>query len=170
MNVDFPNIIGWRVIAAVDRNLQCWMHWCECSYAVCRWKIRIGLEFWTLGNQPKTGGFLPLEFVILKCRIKISLVHHFIACTSSIYWDIILISYSIQNGQYQVFFGEVLQKSLKVWMKCDHFEALSYWNACAHFKLEHYSHPLLIRMKWPQGCPKIKLILFTFASESTLYS
>ena len=30
-------------------------------------------------------------------------MHHFIECTYSMEWDIILISYSIQNGQYQVF-------------------------------------------------------------------
>ena len=51
-------------------------------------------------------------------------MHHFIASTSSIWWDIILFSYSIQNDQYQFFFGEVLQKGLKVWVKCDYLETL----------------------------------------------
>jgi hypothetical protein len=50
-----PNKIGWRVVTKFEWNLEHWMHWCECHYTVFIWKLWIGLEFWTLGNQPKTG-------------------------------------------------------------------------------------------------------------------
>ena len=56
LNMDFPNKIGWRVIAKVNWYLKHWMHWCEGHYAVFRWKIWIGLEFLTLENRPKTIG------------------------------------------------------------------------------------------------------------------
>ena len=67
VNVDFPNIIGWRVIAKVDWNLKHWMHWCECHYAVFRWKLWIGLEFLALGNRPKTGGLCLWSWRVIKC-------------------------------------------------------------------------------------------------------
>ena len=56
VNVGYPNIIGWRVIAEVVWNLKHWMHWCECHYALFRWKIWIGLKNLTLGNWQRIGG------------------------------------------------------------------------------------------------------------------
>ena len=59
--------IGWRVIAKVDWNLKHWMHWYERHYAVFRWKVWIGLEFLTLGNQPKTEGLCLWSWMMNKC-------------------------------------------------------------------------------------------------------
>ena len=57
VNVDFPSIIGWRVIAKVNWNLKHRMHWCGCHYAVFWWKVWIGLEFWHLEINQKSEGF-----------------------------------------------------------------------------------------------------------------
>ena len=67
VNNDFPNWIGWRVIANIDWNLKHWMHWCECDYAVFERKIWIGLKNLTLENWPKTGGLCLWSSMVIKC-------------------------------------------------------------------------------------------------------
>ena len=67
VNVEFPDRIGWRVIVEVDWNLKHWMHWYECHYAVFWWKIWMGLEFLTFGNQPKTRGLHLWSSMTIKC-------------------------------------------------------------------------------------------------------
>jgi hypothetical protein len=56
VNVDFSKQTCMKSDDILDWNLEHWMHWDECHYAVFWWKIWIGLEFMALGNPPKTEG------------------------------------------------------------------------------------------------------------------
>ena len=67
VNVDFPNIIGWRVIVEITWNLNYWMDWYKCHCAVFRWTICIELEVLTLGNRPKTGGLCLWSWMMINC-------------------------------------------------------------------------------------------------------
>ena len=60
-NMDFPNKIGWRVIAKVDWNLKHWMHWCECHYAVLRMENMGWTRIFDTWKSIKNQRALPLE-------------------------------------------------------------------------------------------------------------
>ena len=120
VNVDFPNIIAWRVIAKVNRNVKHWMRWCECHYAVFWWKIWIRSKILTLENCQKTGGLCLWSGMKIKvhyesrnlkyfsasfyCMYSFNIVRHHIIFIFNTKGPIILLCFC---------FGEVLQKSLK---------------------------------------------------------
>jgi len=115
MNVDFPNRVGWRVIAKFDWNLKHRMHWRKCHYAVFRWKIWIGLEILTLGiTDSKESNKFSASFY---CMYFFNTVRHHIIF-------IFNTKRPISSSFYFLFVFKVLQKGLRVWVKCDYFKAL----------------------------------------------
>ena len=128
--MDFPNIIGWRAIVEVNWNLEHWMHWCECDYAVFRWKLWIGLKDLTLEIWPKTGGLClwSWSWMMIKCIMQgtyIILAHHFYRMYFfNIARHHIIFICNTRRPQV-VIFCEVLHKSLsELWVMHDYVEAL----------------------------------------------
>ncbi len=79
----FQTKIGWRVIAKVDWNLKHWMHWCNCHCAIFWWKTWIyWARIFDTWKSTINTRVLPLD--LDDDYVHYVLVHHFIACTSSI--------------------------------------------------------------------------------------
>ena len=128
VNVDFPNIIGWRVIVIVDWNLKNGMHWCECHCAAFWWEIWIGFDTW---KSTKNRRALPLDdnyvhyvgnlnnmSASFYCMYFFNIVRHHIIFIFNTF-------FIFKNGQYQVFFNTFFGVCVKCCKKVGNFE----WSA-----------------------------------------